>query len=570
MTFPSWTLPLIAVLHLSASAAPAYATPKCPKGHVPLPRGVKVFGVDLNEPAPVEDQEGCIEDSPKPNEVAIRVTDADNNTRGVTNSDYLNDATREDKHEAKKEHEDAAAKVSRETGQSGDVCGHVETAEDITPVLAALPPHPAAPATTPGNPASTAVGALEPVTPPTTTVALPTPVTPTQGVEPAVGTVPVQNPANPFDETLNTANAAANSAVGNDLVNNSIQAGSRVERDATDDYVTLALPYRNATVPQIKERLVRSRESLSQDVQALTEARGGLIPAERARFTKLFTNAKDKTEFGIHAIEEDEQREKTLGAISPFKSVLSPQAIANPLAKSAALADIFGTELPPGKATAVDTLVNKLVMMGGLTQPEKKQARKVLHFAESPVLALPSGRSYPLTIVHNGYILGGGKTGIDCSSFVSSVLPAEIRKSQFTTLDFATMWNYLQKGKIAKPPIYEKKRQELIQKTAGAFIPINLYRGHLLRAGDLLVYRLPWEATGHIFIIRDYNDPNKLAKTVEFASSQSSYTEREFPVSLDPPTRAERRIRPGLMVLRLKPVSNSGCRYDDHAKKGKI
>src|SRR5690606_23601173 len=140
------------------------------------------------------------------------------------------------------------------------------------------------------------------------------------------------------------------------------------------------------------------------------------------------------------SIREEEQRRALAGVNSPFAGLLGPQP--NALARTGALAAIFGNGKRAAFPATNDGLVNRLVMFNGLAPGKKLALEKKLKMLEQTRLTLPNGDVRIIPILHNGYILGGGRTGLDCSSFVSAVLPPEVRKGAFTTLDFRQMWYF--------------------------------------------------------------------------------------------------------------------------------
>src|SRR5690606_34281342 len=137
-----------------------------------------------------------------------------------------------------------------------------------------------------------------------------------------------------------------------------------------------------------------------------------------------------------------------------------------------------------------------------LSEKEQREALGRLKLAETKKVVLSNGRTVALPLLHNGYFFGGGRTAVDCSSFVSRVLPPEVRRGSFTTLDFRMMWLYARSGRFQKPPVYDENRKRLVMRTSEAFIPLDLQFGDRLQVGDLLVYRLPWKAAGHVFIVK--------------------------------------------------------------------
>jgi hypothetical protein len=350
-----------------------------------------------------------------------------------------------------------------------------------------------------------------------------------------------------------------------------LEARRAVHLAASSDNETLSTPYRRMPVEALGQHLERAAQVLGDATRDLEQANGGLPAGELARFRNLYMNARDKAALGAGSIREEAERNRALGAGNPFAGLLAPGGGSAALAKTETLREIFGAEgersaasagsrgAAPARAATNEALMNRLVMFNGLLQGERAQLLKRLKLAEQANLSLADGRSVSIPILHNGYIFGGGATGLDCSSFVSSALPPEIRKGRFTTLDFRQMWVYRRTGDFPAPPKYDAARARLVQETANAFTPLNIYDGDRLVTGDLLIYRTPWEAAGHVFVVRGY-DPRKMqAEVIEAAQSAGTVRERDFPLSLDPPEAKRRHLRPGLFALRIKPTSNRVC-----------
>lgn len=335
-----------------------------------------------------------------------------------------------------------------------------------------------------------------------------------------------------------------------------------ISRAAKQDEQKLARPYQAMPIQALGAALKRADEALTTASETFQRAVGGLDSSDLKRFRNLFQDAGAKARYGSELIEEGLQKQKVLGDQSPFAGFVAP-AGALPLARSKDLAELFASEAGIKSATSNDALTNRLVMLNGLPKEQRAALLKELALAESPQLTLPDGRVEAIPILHNGYLFGGGETGLDCSSFVSGALPSDIRKSRYTTLDFQAMWTYRKTGIFPNPPTYPEKRAHVIRDAALGFIAVDVYNGEAPAAGDLLIYRNPFKNWGHAFAIRSFDPETYQAQVVEASQSAGTVRERVFQFSLDPLDAKTRYIRPGLYVLRMKPYNNRACSYKD-------
>ena len=349
---------------------------------------------------------------------------------------------------------------------------------------------------------------------------------------------------------------AARELTKQDLFNSILDAHKSLEEAAASDEKTISAPYRKLSFESLNEYLKRAEKNLAESAQDLSSATAGMESSEIMRFKNVYLNAHDQAALGLGAIEREETRRKTLGEVSPFAGLLAPET-GNPLARNQELSELFGNPAPLSQ----DALVERLVMFSGMDSQDQTKILSRLKLAEITTLTLKNGQKRRIPILHNGYILGASSTGLDCSSLVTAALPPEIRKARFTTLDFRAMWIYLRTGKMPTPPHYKKDRAALIRETSQAFVALNVYAGERLGTGDLLVYRLPWDTSGHVFVVRTYDPRSLIADVIEAAQSAGTIRERTFALSTDPPGEAVRLLRPGLFTLRLKPVSNRACQY---------
>lgn len=341
----------------------------------------------------------------------------------------------------------------------------------------------------------------------------------------------------------------------------SVLASSHGVRSAilADDRL-LNQPYKDLPIQALGAYLERARDGLSSAASALLDAESGLDKGELRRFGRTFLDAGAKAEAGAALLRDAASNQASLGAIVPFESLSGPRA-PSALSRSAALAEIFGGDPALQAAATADGLLNRLIQLNGLPPEQRAALFQKLQLAETIKLKLPSGQVTSIEILHNGYVFGGSATGMDCSSFVSSTLPTEVRKGRLTTLDFRTMWVFKRSGNFPYPPSYPKDRRKLIQKVAEGFISLDIYNGDKLAIGDLLVFRPGVGVRGHVFVVRGYNPRSLIADVIEASQSAGTIRERPFPLSTSPTQAKVRLLRPGLLALRLKPQNNEVCSF---------
>lgn len=375
-------------------------------------------------------------------------------------------------------------------------------------------------------------------------------------------------------ETAIGSNQIAEAAQGLELVNAGRSIRELVETTARSDQEAVSAPYRSLPLEAMETALERAAKTLVRSAEALGSAVGGFDSSEAQRFRLSFLNASDKAAAGAEALREDRTRSTSLSGQSPFTGLLAPGGKGgNPLARTPLMRDIFGgpgTDDYQKSATSNEGLVNRMILFGGLSDQDRARVGARMKFLEKPTLTLRDGRKETIAIPHNGYLFGAGKTGLDCSSFVSSLLPAEVGKTRYTTLDFLTMWSYRRTGVFPKPPTYVPAQAERVRRAADAFLPVNFYEGDRPAIGDLLVYRVPWETAGHVFLVRGFNPSTMNVEVLEAAQSAGTVREREFSLSTSPPSAPKKTLRAGIFGLRLKPIDNSVCRYNDGKKSSKL
>ena len=380
---------------------------------------------------------------------------------------------------------------------------------------------------------------------------------------------PIDSSAPPAVQALALPAQIADETQRIELAESALASKEAIQRSIASDEAKLAQVYADIPPAELGSYFERAKRNISKTVEVLNSAAKNDDSGEALRFRNLYMNAKDKAELGSQILQDELKQDPT--PLTPPSGVISP-AVA--LAKTQGLNDLFGAfdstkkEIKP--VSQQDALSNRMLMLAGLPDKQRAEAMKKLQLIEPLKVNLPDGTKASVPVLHNGYIWGGGKTGVDCSSFVSSLLPGNENATRFTTFDFAAMWELLESGRIPKPPyVYKKDREKLIRKSAEGFTAINLYMGEPLAVGDLLVFRMPWVPVGHVFVVRSYNAQDKVARVIEAGQTLGTVYEREFPLSLDPTSAQRRLIRPGLMGLRLKQTDNATCQYRDSKGKRK-
>jgi len=346
---------------------------------------------------------------------------------------------------------------------------------------------------------------------------------------------------------------------GQELLAEMERARRELDESAKSDQQTLEEPYLSLPTERLQEHFERSRATLDQWSQNLVgeNSSGGNGDGELARFRSLLLSARDKSTAAAEVLSHDQK-----SAATAFDFARPGQ----PLSRSTSLANLFGTSKSglggASNPTSNEALTNRMVLYGGLTDADRRAIDKKLKLLERKQIPARKG-TIVIPILHNGYLLGAGKTGIDCSSLVSQSLPLSIRKGHLTTLDFRTIWVFRTYGIVDKPPTYDDRRKDLVLRMAMAFDPLDLRLGDRLQAGDLLVYRLPFEASGHVFAVKSYDPWTMKARVIEASQSAGTIRERDFSITLDPADaaamHAHRRVRTGLFALRLRSQHNRVC-----------
>ncbi len=395
-----------------------------------------------------------------------------------------------------------------------------------------------------------------------------TPATGTASRAPAGGNLPADGN---LVEAAATATNIGDQARGIEIVQAATAARQATVAAAGADQQTLTNQFQSIPLTDLGASFQRASQTMQQQAEQLDSATGGTLePSERARFRNLLFNAADKASFGAQAVQDEKAQQKALDDNSPFGSLFAqngaPGATASPATKL--LAEMLGVTSSghPTPATTNDALVNRLVLFNGLPADQAAATFGKLRLAENARIKLPDGSEKTVPILHNGYILGASATGMDCSSFVSSLLPADVRKGRFTTLDFQVMWTYRRSGTFPHPPVYTETRARDVRATADAFTPLNFYTGDEPAVGDLIVFRLANEPIGHVFIVQGYHPTTMTADVLEASQSAGTIRSRELPMSVSPLNAPVRKIRLGLFGLRLRPTSTKVCSYADHVR----
>lgn len=361
-------------------------------------------------------------------------------------------------------------------------------------------------------------------------------------------------------DQLGAAQRIAATAGSQEIVDNSRAVAAKLRESAFEDHQTLAENYKNMSSGEFTQALQRAKQGTSQMRDTLSSAVGGMDTSERVRFELSARNAVDKVDAALELLKGDSAGLGNPLNQSPLGSLLSGAPIPNPLARTPELTDLFGADLPKNQPATADALVDRLIMLAGLPEDQRRRALSKLRLLETPTLTLPTGAKVKLDLPHNGYWLGGGKTGVDCSSFVSAALPADLRKGAFTTLDYMAMWRHQRTGKLPNPPIYEAGRAKLVRETAAAFDAIDIYSGQRLAAGDLLVYRFSDDPIGHVVLVTGYNSVTAKVSAIDASQSRGGVGEREFSLLSNPSKPDSHLYKPGFYALRLKPADTRACR----------
>jgi len=364
----------------------------------------------------------------------------------------------------------------------------------------------------------------------------------------------------PVEQTSEQAYEIAQRAEGQALIDSATQKMHAIAEAASDDYRALRDAYKDLGVGEMAGALNRAANRIQNTLDALNESTASsLSEGDRQIASMAYQTAQQQAIAGAELFSALNEKQN-LNQVNLFVQ-LKDNPYQNPFAKTPALATLFGNDEASLAGNSQQNLANRILDYNGLPAAQQAQFASQLQLAEKSTFTLPNGESQTINILHNGYIFGAGKTGIDCSSFVSSIIDSAGRKSLFTTLDFYQMWNYARFGRFPRPPQYTLAREKLVKKAALAFSAVDLYQNEMPRVGDLLVFRTIWSPVGHVFLVKSMNLDALKVTVIEAAQSAGTVRERDFDLAFTVPNSGQRFIRPGLFVLRLKPRDNSACNY---------
>jgi hypothetical protein len=353
---------------------------------------------------------------------------------------------------------------------------------------------------------------------------------------------------------------------GNSVYDAARGKANEVTQKASADYSTLTdnvakLPGR----AKAETFFQQANDYLRQSIDTFKQATTDLPAGNHTPFMMNLRKAEEKSAAGLSLIQEEKEKSQgpTIGSLGLFRTPASlPMNAGGGGAVNTPLMDLFDQQAALSNPISTDALADRNIMLAGLSPAERANVAKSLKLVELVHLTLPDGRKTTLPLLHNGYILGNAKTGLDCSSLVSAALSPVMRQNNFTTLDFRMMWLLRKFGIFPKPPTYDTKREKEVRRASQAFDPIDIDKGESLAKGDLLIYRTSFEAAGHVVLVQNYDPKTMRVGILESAQSAGSVRERDFYLEAFPGTHVPKA---GFMALRLKPTDNKGCRFRDIA-----
>jgi len=380
----------------------------------------------------------------------------------------------------------------------------------------------------------------------------------------------------PHYQSLRSASQAADDVRTREFISQALEYRDRVSNQAKKDNSLLDNAYVGLDIDKLDEHFARAKENLNRMAYFLSGTEpekggpreGTMDEAARAYNRNIMLNAADLAEAAKDIVARERASQQGRQT-SLFGGAFDPNLSRGGGKVSLAakdLNDVLGGNAPP---TSQDALTRRTVLLNGLPEDKRQEMFRQLQLAEPQEVLNADGSIQMLQLLHNGYIFGGGKTGTDCSAFVSAALPAEVRKGRLTTLDMRGIWFYLRDGELPLPPKWKTKRATFLKKAAPAFVPFNLYEGEQPMRGDLLVFRPTNLNTGHVFLVTSYDRKRMVAGVLEASQSAGGIREREFHLSMDPLDQPVRQVRKGFMGLRLKPVDNAVCSYRNNERKTK-
>jgi len=287
----------------------------------------------------------------------------------------------------------------------------------------------------------------------------------------------------------------------------------RYQNNIQSDQRVLSQSFSALTAEQKKEGLLRASKSLAARAKTLESSRvDGMLAGDKMRFVKQLQNASDLA--GLRA--QAPATSARLGSSSP---------------------------------DSADSAIERQVLLEAL--PKNVQS-KVIHELKLVERPRTLGSSLPVPLVHNGYWLGGAKSGTDCSGFLTQSLPEELRELRLTTLDLKALQELVNTGEFNPPPKYDPERLGKLKKMAPKLEAVDIDQGQALSPGDMLVYRLLEEPIGHVFVVEHYVPQLMRATVYEASQSYGGLRSRDFDLSVDPYDAPKRFLRPGRFGPRIK------------------
>jgi hypothetical protein len=363
--------------------------------------------------------------------------------------------------------------------------------------------------------------------------------------------------ANPAAGSLDPIRFAAETARGEEIVGQTAATREALSKAAHEDQLTLSEPYRLVPTQALGDYFKRAGQTLSETVDALERALpgAGFEAADRALFRNYFLNARDKAVLGGEILQNESQRTSagnTGAGNSPFVGLL-PGRESNPLARTPGLSEVFDPRVPKAKALGPDALVDRLLLLNGLSDAERAQTAQKLKLAEPLRLNLPGGSSRQILLLHNGQ---RSRVATDCLSLAAASLPLEQRQTGsngLTASDYRQIWLKLKAtARGTSTPVLPER----LRKAAEAFLPIDLIPplDHVLFPGDLVARSVSTSPNGWVALAHRYHPGTRRLEILEAAATATGLRSREIDLSV--PT-------PDLYVLRLKAANNSACSYSN-------
>lgn len=357
---------------------------------------------------------------------------------------------------------------------------------------------------------------------------------------------------------LQTAVQAAQHASQKETQSGVLNYRKQLQEMANQDQKLLNEYYKNLTLPQLQGAFDRASGFLDQYAKYFEQAKPveeNLSGPELMNLRNTFSNARDKAQAG-----------KEL-ALDPEGRVLKSPG--NPLAKTDKLSELFSDhQLTP---LSPDAMIDRLIMLNGMIESERVAMLARLRLAEQQFLQMNDGSLKKIALLHNGERQDVSHQNVECYKMLSAMISPEVRKLKFTAQDFYSMWLLQRSGKMPSPPLWSKKRAQIIRTVAKGFIPINPYLGEPMRPGDLLVYHVPGRTNGQVYMIKEYSPQTMMAQLYVTHPSTAQIRVINVPLTVDanPATpKKQNLLHHGFFPMRLKPNNNEFCSYQDQKKSG--